>query len=238
MANILVVHSRKGGVGKSVTAYELAFLLDAVLVDLEWDGGGVSRQWGYRHEDRVTSPLITALDRGRVPRPLKGFRKPDLVPGSPELLDARPEPDAMAEALTRWAGEWGRDWVVVDTHPGASSAAHGAMSVANVVLVPTGLRTYDLNGTEQMILDMPDYPLVIVPTLVRRVPPAAEIARLARMIEGTPVRVAPPVPFATAVETRKKRIAMTAEDPTPKSLQKVVNGYRAVAQFVKEYTAA
>lgn len=237
MVNICVVGSRKGGVGKSTTAYEVAYLLGAVLVDLEWDGGGVTRKWGYRPEDRVSAPLITALEKGRVPKMQRSFRKPDLVPGAPELLDAQPEPDVLADALTSWAEEWGRDWVVVDTHPGASAAAHGAMSVANVVLVPTGLRTDDLNGTEQMIRDMPDYPLAIIPTFVRRVPPAAEIARLGKMIAGTPVRVGPPVPFASGVETRKKRIAMTAEDPTPKSLAKVVDGYRAVAEFVKEYAA-
>lgn len=38
-AKIVVCHSRKGGVGKSLLAYELAYLLDAVLVDLEHDGG-------------------------------------------------------------------------------------------------------------------------------------------------------------------------------------------------------
>lgn len=39
MTNIIVCHSRKGGVGKTTLAYELAWLLDAVLVDLESDGG-------------------------------------------------------------------------------------------------------------------------------------------------------------------------------------------------------
>ncbi len=42
MAKIVVHHSRKGGGvgGKSTGAYELAHLLDAVLVDFEHDGGG------------------------------------------------------------------------------------------------------------------------------------------------------------------------------------------------------
>jgi chromosome partitioning protein len=235
MINILVVGSRKGGVGKSSTAYELAWLLDAVLVDFEWDGGGVTRKWGYRHEDRLAAPLITALERHRTPKPLKGFRKPDLVPGSPLLLDAQPTAEDMADAVARWAKDWGREWVVIDTHPGASPAAHGAMSVANVVCVPTGLRTDDLNGTEAMVAEMPDYPLVLIPNFVPRVPPAAEITRLARIIDRTPVRVGPPIPFASAVGTRKKRLAITSEQPPAKALRAVATAYQAVAEYVKEY---
>lgn len=237
MTNICVVGSRKGGVGKSTLAYELAYKLEAVLVDFEWDGDSVSRRWGYRHEDRARDALMNALEADRTPRILKGFRKPDLVPGSPSLIDAGLSADEYADALSKWAAEWGRDWVVVDTHPGASEAAHGAMSVANIVCVPTGLRTGDLNGTEQMVREMPDYPLVIVPNMVRRVPPAAEVKRLGAIIEGTPVRVAPPIPFATPVETRKRRVAMTSEVPTPKSLQKVVGAYDDLALFTKEYVA-
>lgn len=237
MTNVCVVASRKGGVGKSTTAYELAWLLEAVLVDLEWDGGGVTRKWGYHHEDRVGAPLVTALERERCPRPLKGFHKPDLVPGSPLLLDAQPVAEVMADALSAWAKEWDRDWVVIDTHPGASPAAHGAMAVANVVVVPTGLRTDDLNGSEQMVKEMPDYPLVLVPTFVRRVPPAPEIARLGRIVADTPVRVAGPIPFAGAVETRKKRVAMCSEDRPPKALRPVVGAYQELATFLKEYTA-
>ncbi len=237
MGNVLVVASRKGGVGKSTTAYELAWLLDAVLVDLEWDGGGVTRKWGYRHQDRMSAPLVSALERGRTPRPLKGYRKPDLVPGSPLLLDVQPSAEAMADTLVRWAGQWDRDWVVIDTHPGASPAAHGAMSAANVVCVPTGLRTLDLNGTEDMVKEMTDYPLVILPNFVPRVPAAAEITRLTRIVADTPVRVGPPIPYAPAVGTRKKRMAITSEQPPAKALRGVASAYEQIADYVKEYIA-
>ena len=110
------------------------------------------------------------------------------------------------------------------------------MSVADVCLVPTGLRTDDLNGAEQLVREMPDYPLAIVPNMVHRVPPAAEIKRLTRIVEGTPVQVAPPIPYARSVETRKKRIAMTAEEPPPRALTKLVDAYRELARFVGRVT--
>lgn len=237
MPKICVVASRKGGVGKSTLAYELANVLDAVLVDLEWDGGSVSRRWGYRAEERANDQLLGAIERERTPRPLKGWRKPDLVPGSPDLVDVGLGSDQWADLLAKWASDWGRDWVVVDTHPGASESAHGAMSIANVICVPTGLRTGDLDGAEQIVKEMGDYPLVIVPNMIHRVPPAAELKRLQGIIEGTPVRVAPPIPYAQKIETRKRRMAMTAEEPSPKSLDRVVTAYRELASYVKEYVA-
>lgn len=235
MANIVVCHSRKGGVGKTTIAYELAWLLHAPLVDLEFDGGSATRKWGYRYEDRVVSPILTALEHGRTPRPLRGYNKPDLVPGHPDLYEAQPTAEEMADALLKWAGEWGREWVVIDTHPGASPAAHGAVSIANVIIAPTPLRTSDLDGTEQMVKEMSDYPIVLVPTFVPPSPPAAGIQRLRDMVEGTPVQVGIPIPTALAVGTRKKRMAITSEDPPARALRPVADAMRSLAEFVKAY---
>jgi len=223
-------------VGKSFLAYELAHLLDAVLVDLEHDGGGVTAKWGYRPQDHPRSRLLDALEAGATaPRPLRGFKKPDLIPGHPDLYDHQPDADTMADALTKWASEWGKPWIVVDTHPGASPAAHGALAVANIVLAPTALRTAELDATAELVNEAADYPLVIVPNFVPTTPPAAEIQRLRTIIADTPVQVAPPIPTALHVGTRKKRIAITAEAPPAKSLQKVAAALTDLSTFVKEY---
>lgn len=127
------------------------------------------------------------------------------------------------------------DWIIVDTHPGASPGAHGALAVANVVLAPTALRTAELDATAELVNEIADYPLVIVPNFVPTTPPAPEIQRLRQIIADTPVQVAPPIPTALHVGTRKKRIAITAETPPAKSLQKVAAALGDLATFVRGY---
>ncbi|MCD2135861.1 ParA family protein [Rhodococcus qingshengii] len=235
MAKIIVLHSRKGGVGKSTIAYELAYLLGAPLVDTEHDGGGVTRKFGYRHEERLRAPMLQAFESGKTPKLLKGHNKARLLPGHPDLYVYPPSEELMAESLLQWASDWGDEYVVVDTHPGASSTAHGAMSVADLVLTPTALRTLDLDGTEQFVKEAADYPLAIVPNFVPRTPPQAEIDRLRQIVSGTPVQVTPFVPAVLTVGTRKKRMAITAEEPPSRSLQPVAEAMTKIADFVKGY---
>lgn len=233
---ILALHSRKGGVGKSLLAYELAWLLGAVLVDFDWEEGGVTRAWGYRWEDRLHAPIIGALERGTTPRPLKGYRKPDLVPSHPDLEHRQPPADATADAIVNWAKQLNR-WLIVDTHPGATEATNGVLSVADAVIAPVPLATKDLTATEALVRELADYPLILIPNKVPPVPPAAEIKRLRAIVEGTPVQVGPPVPRAAAVETRKRRMAITSEEPG-RYLRPVATQIHAVADFVEEYLDA
>ena len=235
MANIVVCHSRKGGVGKTTLAYELSWLLDAVLVDFEHDAGAATQTWGYRPLERLRVPILDALETGRTPRPLKGFRKPRLVPGHPELLHQPHDDETVAGALESWATEWDTDWVVVDTHNGDSELARGALMVANVVLVPSPLRVKDLTALDHLVADMADYPLVISPYMVPATPPIQMITRLEKIIEGTPIQVSTPIPAVPGIGTRQKRIAMTSENPVPKKFDKAVAAFEETAKFIKEY---
>lgn len=235
---IVVCHSRKGGVGKTTLAYELAWLLEAPLVDLDWEGGTASTRWGYRWKDHESSPIIDAIERGRPPRPLAGrrTRRPDLVPNHPTFEQFQPAADEMADALRKWAGEWATDFMVVDTHPGATSATNGALQVADAVVVPVVLAVLDIAGTAATVDELTGYPLILIPNKVPPAPPKSMRDELRRALAPHPsAQVGPSVPRADAVMARRRRPAMSSDEPPFKALRGVVTGLERVAGFVREY---
>jgi len=239
MPKIITVAAAKGGVGKTRLALEIANLLDAPLIDLDWDAGGATRLWGYRHETHVRSPLLDALESGKPPTLLPGHsRRPDLLPGHPDFATRQPEAEQMAALLEKWAAGWGRPYVVVDTHPGAAHAGHGAMLAASVVVMPAVLATAELNALEGALIELADYPLLLVPNRVPRTIPGPELRRLRRLVEVAKVPVGPVVPYCRPLETRKRRAAVTAEDPTPANTRDFVAALRDVADAVRSYVVA
>jgi len=239
MPKIITVAAAKGGVSKTTLSYELAYLLGAPLVDLDWDSGGATRKWGYRHQTHVRSPLLDALETGKVPVALSGHgRRPDLLPGHPDFAARQPESEHMAALLEKWAAAWEKDYVVVDTHPGAAHAGHGAMLAASVVVVPVILGTNELNALEGMLDEVGDYPLLLIPSRVPRTIPGPELRRLRRLVEAADVPVGPVVPFCRPLETRKRRAAVSAEDPMPANTRDFAASMREVADSVKAYVDA
>jgi chromosome partitioning protein len=231
---IVAVVAYKGGVGKTEFAYELAWLLDAILVDFEWDLGSATRKWGYRYEDRIRVPILDALDRGHTPTPLHGFRKPPLIPGHPELGAAQYPEEHVTAALETWAKELGRP-LVIDNHPGGVPTTRAAAAAADVIVSPTVLATRELEALGGMLDEMPDYPLIIAPNKVPAVPPAAELAKLERMVTKAGVRVAPPVSNYPWLPRRKIRVAITSYEPVPARIAQFDQEMRAVARMVHDY---
>lgn len=236
-SGIVTVAASKGGVGKTTLASELAYILGGVLIDLDWDRGGVSRSWGYRHETRKTAPLLDALESGRTPRPLHGRFRADLVPSHPDFANNQPPADVLASELERWAADWGR-LVVADTHPGGVPSTYGAVAAARLVLVPAPLFTKELDALEGTVEELRDYPLLIVPNMVARIPPAREIERLEQIARAANVPVGPAVSDYTWLKRRQRRMAVSAADPVAARAQSFVDELRQVAAVVKSYVAA
>lgn len=235
---IVTVFASKGGVGKSSIAYELAWLLGGVLIDLDWDTGGVTGQWGYKPGDHKTAPLLDALDTGGTPRPVRAKRRPDLVPSHRDLAFNHPEADELADNLTRWAGEWGRDFTIVDTHPGGSTVAFGAVSAASVVVMPAVLKMRELDALEGSLDELKGYPILIVPNMIPTVPPYRMLDRLTSIVKTAGVPVAEPISLHTWWPKRQRRAAITSTEPPSKNLVPAMTELQKVAEAVKSYVNA
>ncbi|WP_087096230.1 ParA family protein [Nocardiopsis sp. JB363] len=209
---IITVASWKGGVGKTTLAYEVAYQMGAVLVDLDWDRGSSTRAWGYRTERRMRSPLLSALETGKTPKWIPGGEsKPDLLPGHEDFAMVQPEAETMADLLEKWATEWDRD-LVVDTHPGGSTPSTlGAMAAADRVLVPALFEEKPMEALEGMLEQVPDYPLLIIPNQISGVPKSRYIQWLRKITSEAGAQVGPMVHEYTWLETRTLRRAVSSE---------------------------
>jgi len=233
---IITVASTKGGVGKTTLAYELAALWRAVLIDLDWDAGGVTGLWGA-NADRYGTRLLDALGDGRGPRPIEAPGRPRLVASHPDLAVSQPEPGDLADRLARWGDEWSAQYIVVDTHPGAVPATFGALSAAHAVVVPIVLRERELAAAEGMLGEFRDYPLILAPTMVPPIPPGRQLDRLERLAREYRVPVAPPISEHRWLGRRLQRRAISLIPHPSAQTRRAAEQFAAVAGFVDAYLA-
>ncbi|MFE2755649.1 ParA family protein [Actinosynnema sp. NPDC059335] len=234
---VVTVMSGKGGVGKTLIAMELAYLFDAVLVDLDWDGGRASRALGFQHTKYQRIPLLDALDSGRTPTPKKMTRRPDLVPGHPDFGARQPAPAYLAEQLSRWAVDLKRP-LVTDTHPGGSDSTFGALGAADVVVHPIALATRELDALEETLAELEQYPIILIPNEVPTYVPGPELERLAQLAEKHQVTVGPFISEYDAYRRRKLRTVVTAASDFGKRPAQMAAQLVDVAEGVLTYAAA
>lgn len=235
---IIVMASDKGGIGKTTLGVELAYVLGGVLVDADWHDGNASRSLGWRHETRVHSPMIDAIEAGRVPRPISGgLSRPDLVPSGPDLEDRQPKPEVMADALVAWSEAW-KVPLVVDTHPGGGRATNGACMAAHLVPAPAPLKEKELEALRGWVEVMESYPLLLVPNYVPRVPPAAQLDELAEIAGLFDLPVGTPVPYTLALERRKSKTAVCSTRTPSVKTAPFISACVALAEEVAKHAAA
>ena len=227
---LLTVAAYKGGVGKTTLSYEVAAAQEAVLVDLDWDGGGATRMWGDDPRRRHSSPLLDAFERGRgLPRTRSRPGQPTLVPSSPDLAASRIHSDLVADCLQEWAKAWAPRPVVVDTHPGANPLTEGALLAADLVAVPVVLAERELDALEQMLEELAAYRVALVPNMVPAVPPARLVTRLSHLAHGAGVPVIGMVSEHRWIRRRLRRRAVVNEPSPGRQVAKAAGEYRAVA---------
>lgn len=229
---IVAASAYKGGDGKSTFARELAFLLDAVLVDFDWDMGCSSRSMGYRHERYANYPLQVAFEKASTPRPNVGARRADLIPSYPELVNEQPSRDEVSDHLGRWAKELGRP-LVVDTHPGGCELTYGALNEADVVVVPAVLVKESLNALSGMVDELAEYPLIITPNKVDS-PPGWARAEFRSIVERYGHQTGPLVHNERWISKRRLNVAISSA-PVPKKAERFVSSMDALVEAVINY---
>lgn len=236
MKKIITVAAAKGGVGKTTIAYELAAALDGVLVDLDWDGGGATRMWGYDSSRFRRAPLLDSFEAGpagTAPRPRTRPHQPALVPAHRDLVASTIPDDLVADCLTAWVTNWDYPCAVVDTHPGANSLTDGAMQVADLVVVPVVLAARELDALETMIADFAAYPLLLAPNLVPPSPPRRYIQRLEQLADSRPV--APPIFEHRWLRRRLRRAAVTQQPNPGRDVRRAADEFRRLAAIVEKF---
>lgn len=231
---VITVAAAKGGVGKTTVAYELAAILDGVLVDFDWDLGGATRMWGYDANARRRAPLLDALEtgpEGRPPTPRTRPNQPALVPSHRDLAASSIDASLVADCLSAWAAAWDDRVVVVDTHPGANSLTDGAVEIADLMIIPAVLGSRELDALEGMLEDFVDYRLLIVPNMVPRIPPRRLFDRLKGLVNGHPV--APPISEHRWIRRRLRRAAVALQPHPGEQVEKAAAEFRGVAQAVE-----
>lgn len=235
-ARLITVAAAKGGVGKTTLAYELAAALAGVLVDLDWDAGGATRMWGIDPTASSRTPLLDALERGpegKPPRPRRRANQPDLIPSHPDLSASRIEPDLVTDCLVAWSdADDAHPWMVVDTHPGANALTDGAVSAAEVVVVPTILGMRELDALGQSLDELAAHKVIVVPMLVPPVPPRRLVDRLATMAQGR-CQVAPPISEHRWLRRRLRRSALVNQPNPGVKVRAAAAEFRAVADVVE-----
>lgn len=235
---IIVIWSTKGGVGKTFLATELAWLLNAVLTDLDWDEGNATVALGYHHEKYMRVPLLDAFATGRTPTPKSLSRRPLLIPGHPEFGTDHPSSDTITKALIQWNQDLKMP-LVVDNHPGAGIVQFGALGAADLIVSPVKLATRELDAMKAQLKEFGHFPTLLIPNLVPDVNLEVEIRALKEMCAANDVPIGPLVSDHTGkVARRRVRTCVTASPAPSKRMTLVVFELVRLAERVIDHVVA
>lgn len=156
----------KGGVGKTVTAGNMAAILAAdhrkrvLLIDADHQGN--TSRFFLREEEIASTvrDILTGESEPYWPENVyhTGYEGLDIIPADMSLaeLDAAPERDPQAvwrllDFLAVIAADGAYDYVIIDMPPAFSLAARAALAAADEVIVPIKLDAFSVAGMAELL---------------------------------------------------------------------------------------
>ena len=155
MKNI-VITNRKGGVGKTTTAFQLAYWLAAhnrktLLIDMDPQGNLTKTASKRKNLIGTYDLLLGKEDINDIIDSELGDNKPDLLHADNELsriegvlLTANNREYRLKEALDKLKVKY--DYVIIDTPPSLSVLTQNAMVASNHVVITAQADTYSTSG--------------------------------------------------------------------------------------------
>ena len=162
----ICIMNLKGGVGKTVTAINLAAVLAAqhgkrvLLIDADHQGN-TSTFFGADQDGTTLREVLLGEAEPCWPESVQrtAYENLDILPASMSLaeLDAAPKPEyaqclwRLREFLLTIAEDDAYDFAIIDMPPAFSLSARAALVAADEVIVPIKLDSFSIDGMAELL---------------------------------------------------------------------------------------
>lgn len=163
MSRIIAIVNRKGGVGKTTTAVNLAAIIAAygektLLVDLDPQGNATTA-FGVQKEDNL--PTIYNVITGQctlqeATRSIIGSGQLELIPSTAdlsgaevELVNAKNREFRLRDCLNNQGKAF--EWIFIDCPPSLGLLTVNSLAAAHNVLIPLQCEFYAMEGLSQVL---------------------------------------------------------------------------------------